>query len=530
MSIDLNEGPRARPGWGEIMVLSMIAFSCAVKTWANWGDLRIDTGRELYIPQAMLAGKALYRDLLCPYGPLAPYLNTALLYAFGAHLNVLYILGIALVVISAFLIYFIGLEYLSSSGSLVISVAYLLQAFQPGLFNLVLPYSYAASYGSLLSLLFVYILLRHFHAGGNAYLIGAGILAGMATAAKIEFGAACFLTLGLYLLFQVRQVTGARFIYQCLEALTPGLILAGVSYGWFLWKTTLAKWLYDNFQSTQRSLYWLKSQGFRFSAREIGVLILISAVCLLFWYLIARAGAKLSCAGRKTRFVLSSFGVAFAIFALAWNGFRFVAVHLARLAVFPVSMYFSCIVLIGLSIYRWKKNGYSKSTIKVLTLAVFSLLLNWRVAFHVTPGRYSIYYDGLLFLCFVIVLCEFISHMYTFRNSISENEICRDNVFIFSGIGIADSLPISSADICFTTHYRPWNYRCAGIRSGAISEDNRVYERSKSARERGRNRARRNLSLLFFRHIVPDTLVCVNSRSFPWRRPGKRVHPSIGTP
>ncbi len=399
----------------------MVAFSCIIKTWANWGDLRIDTGRELYIPQAILAGKELYRDLIYPCGPLAPYVNAGLFYTFGMHLNVLRISGVALVAVSALLIYFIALEYLGRLGSLVISVAYLLQAFQPGLFNLVLPYSHAASYGSLLSLLFFYFLLRHCNTGKNAFLFWAGILAGLAAVAKIEFGAACFLTLGLHLLFQVRQATWSRTICQCFEAWIPGLLLAVVSYGWFVRETTLAKWIYDNFLSTQNSLFWLERQGFRFSARGIGLLIVISFVCLLFWYFVARAGARLFFFSEKNRGILSLFGVAIAIFIVGWNNFRLVAVHFLRLALFPVPMYFACIVLIVISIYRWKSEGYSKLTIKVLTLAVFSLLMNWRVAFHVTPGGYSVYYDSLLFLCFILVLCEFISHMFRSTSLIARN-------------------------------------------------------------------------------------------------------------
>jgi len=411
------ERSRAKFEWKEFMVISMVTLSCAIKTWAHWGDLRIDTGRELYIPQAILAGKELYRDLIYPYGPLAPYLNAAIVYLFGTHLHVLYIWGIALVVVSALLIYFIAREYLSRLGSLVISVAYLLLAFQPGLFNLVLPYSYAASYGSLFSLLFFYSLLRHLNTERNTFLRWAGILAGLATVTKIEFGAACFLTLGLYLLFQVRHLVISRFIYQCLEATMPGLIMAAAGYGWFIRKTTLANWLHDNWAGTQISLYWLERQGFRFSIREIGVLTLISFVCLLFWYLIARAGARLSFVPERRRNVLGLFGVVVAFVVIGWKNFGIVAVHLLRLAVFPVSMYFAGIVLIVVSIYRWKRDGHSKLTIKILTLAVFSVLLNWRVAFHVMPGRYSIYYGSLLFLCFVLVLCDFVSQL--FRNSSS---------------------------------------------------------------------------------------------------------------
>ena len=511
--IDLKQRSRTKFEWKEFMVLSMITLSCAIKTWAQWGDLRIDTGRELYIPQAILAGKELYRDLMYPYGPLAPYLNAAIFYLFGAHLRVLYVWGIALVVVSAVLIYFIAREYLSRLGGLVISVAYLLLAFQPGLFNLVLPYSYAASYGSLFSLLFFYFLLRHLNTERNTFLSWAGILAGLATATKIEFGAACFVTLGLYLLFQVRRLAISRFIGQCCEAFIPGLVIAAAGYGWFIRKTTLANWLHDNWPGAQISFYWLERQGFRFSIREIGVLILISFVCLLFWYLIAKAGARLLFVPERRRNVLGSFVVVVAFAVIGWKNFGLVAVHLLRLFVFPVSMYFAGIALIVVSIYRWKGDGYSKLTIKTLALAVFSVLLNWRVAFHVLPGRYSIYYASLLFLCFVLVLYEF--YIADVSKFVFESERCGFKVYAINRIGVAAFLFISSAIVRFKTYYRARIYWRAAVRSNTISGDHRFYEGGKRAREGDGHHTRGNLSLLFCRYVMPDTLVCDTACNFP---------------
>src|SRR5580698_1032402 len=63
-------------------------------TWAHWGNLTMDTGREMYIPAVLAEGKMLYRDIWFMYGPAAPYFNSGLFQVFGVHLNVLYWAGV----------------------------------------------------------------------------------------------------------------------------------------------------------------------------------------------------------------------------------------------------------------------------------------------------------------------------------------------------------------------------------------------------------------------------------------------------
>ena len=68
-----------------LLVLWAVRFYA---TWATWGSLTIDCGREVYVPAMLAEGKTLYRDLWYPYPPLAPYFNSYLFRWFGVHLNV----------------------------------------------------------------------------------------------------------------------------------------------------------------------------------------------------------------------------------------------------------------------------------------------------------------------------------------------------------------------------------------------------------------------------------------------------------
>ena len=58
------------------------------------GLLLIDTGREFYIPQQMLDGNVLYKDIYNIYGALSYQFNAVLMAIFGQKLNVLYNAGI----------------------------------------------------------------------------------------------------------------------------------------------------------------------------------------------------------------------------------------------------------------------------------------------------------------------------------------------------------------------------------------------------------------------------------------------------
>src|SRR5208282_2351240 len=73
-----------------------VALVLACLTWAHWGDLQTDCGRELYVPLEILRGKLLYRDVWYPYGPLAPYVEAALVAIFGQHLTAFYLFGLAI--------------------------------------------------------------------------------------------------------------------------------------------------------------------------------------------------------------------------------------------------------------------------------------------------------------------------------------------------------------------------------------------------------------------------------------------------
>src|SRR6266851_7345609 len=132
------------------LAIAAVFVVLAVYSWARWGDLQIDCGREVYVPVEILKGRMLYRDLWYPYGPLVPYLQSLLLWIFGVHLNSFFCAGLVLSLSIAYLVYSLGRRLLPPIPSLVVSIVCIRQGFSEYIFNYVFPYSYAAVVGLVL--------------------------------------------------------------------------------------------------------------------------------------------------------------------------------------------------------------------------------------------------------------------------------------------------------------------------------------------------------------------------------------------
>ncbi len=146
----------------------------------------------MYIPAILSQGKRLYFDAWYSYGPLIPYWHATLFRIFGVHLQVLYAAGFCVVLAIATLLYSLSRMFLPVWLSFTAVFAFLLQAFQLTIFNYVLPYSYAAAYGVLFSVLLLWILARNCFAPKPWHMLAAGLVAGLLALDKVEFGIAAY--------------------------------------------------------------------------------------------------------------------------------------------------------------------------------------------------------------------------------------------------------------------------------------------------------------------------------------------------
>src|SRR4030067_1426187 len=69
--------------WAPPMVVGAVFAHGLASSWLKWGSLLVDTGRELQLPQRMLAGEVLYSDLRYYHRPPSPYVEMLVYRGFG---------------------------------------------------------------------------------------------------------------------------------------------------------------------------------------------------------------------------------------------------------------------------------------------------------------------------------------------------------------------------------------------------------------------------------------------------------------
>lgn len=134
-------------------ILTIIVFFVFA---GKFGDSIVDSYRELYIPQQMLSGKALYKDIFVIYPPLAYIINAFILKIFG-NINSLIFAGLITTLGILFYTYknaeiFLKKPYPLGICLFIVSVLVL----SPNVFNAFLPYSFGILYGILFSLMTIY--------------------------------------------------------------------------------------------------------------------------------------------------------------------------------------------------------------------------------------------------------------------------------------------------------------------------------------------------------------------------------------
>ena len=62
----------------QILIPELLIIISFITFWGRFGDIVIDSYREVYIPQQILEGKVIYKDLFVIYPPLAYLINAFL--------------------------------------------------------------------------------------------------------------------------------------------------------------------------------------------------------------------------------------------------------------------------------------------------------------------------------------------------------------------------------------------------------------------------------------------------------------------
>ena len=166
--------PRSRlAAWAGPCAVLLAGVSMLMVSWRKWPDLLIDFGQQLYLAWQMVEGRALYDDLICNYGPLAPYANAAAFACLGTSvmslvlLNLLVFAGITWVTYRVLLR--IGTPLAAAcSGVMLMLVFGFSQMSAGGNFNYAAPYENSITVGLLPALAGMWIALR-FRAARQAW-------------------------------------------------------------------------------------------------------------------------------------------------------------------------------------------------------------------------------------------------------------------------------------------------------------------------------------------------------------------------
>ena len=171
-----------------LFLLLMVYVIFALVLAPYCGKLLIDSGREAFIPQQMLQGKVLYKDIFNIFGPLSYQVNAVLYKIFGINLNVLFIVGVINSDVIVFLIYFLSRFFTSRKVSFSIAIFCTVTCiFSYDIGNYILPYTYAIVYAisaGFLSVLFLLLGLKYKEGG---FIPISWFFLGISLTSKYEF-------------------------------------------------------------------------------------------------------------------------------------------------------------------------------------------------------------------------------------------------------------------------------------------------------------------------------------------------------
>ncbi|MEW5894408.1 MAG: hypothetical protein AB1650_01435 [Candidatus Omnitrophota bacterium] len=383
-----------RRGWLSFGLLSTAFLFLFILTWQKWGDLIVDTGREMFVPLKLAEGAVLYRDIFYLYGPLSPYFHSFLFNVFGVHLNVLITSGALTAAFTLVLMFKISRFFLNVFLSTVTALVFLLVCvFGHYLFlanyNFIIPYSYPAVHALLFSLAAIYFFFRYTKdlKAGDCWLSSLAVFLILVT--RVEMGVMAMIALLAGAVFFNKKMGLVSWIV--LFGLP--LLLAGMVYGGF-WLAAREEILQSNlfsFASTNTFMdnpftSWLSGTDQR--AENLWLMsksFLFHGLAALWFFLtgmaVARAGRIRDMQVRNALYLVVTVFAPGLIYFLM-NKFAPAAIQYRSLPVLIIVAFFIAAV-------RLVRSEDSAMSPRVLTLAVFSWLVLLRIIFKVHPMHYG---------------------------------------------------------------------------------------------------------------------------------------------
>ena len=394
-----------KKGWISFIISAITFFYLLNLTWLKWGDLVVDLGREMYVPQELASGRLLYRDIFYIYGPFSPYFNSFLFKLFGAHIHSLILSGVITICAVSILIYKISRVFLNVFFSTFAVLTFLFVfAFghytYNGNYNFILPYSYPAIHGVMFSLGALYFYYLSLFKGIRKHKFFYLIAVAVTFLCKIEIGIALIfsiiISLGIYFISRkerFKKILSQSFIYLILPL---GCAIFVYSLFFIASGEVIEK---SNLFDIGRGCISIKD-GFTkwlFGASDIFGNIFIMVKTFLYYILFSiffgLGGFILTYVWRKRRLrLLSRIFLSFLISTISiWLGFIFFK------KLFPIydlqyrSLPIICLLTIFISLWKFIKDKKRVEDLFIISVSIFSLFLMFRMLFHVWAGHYGFY-------------------------------------------------------------------------------------------------------------------------------------------
>lgn len=208
-----------------IAIFTLFSFAFT----GHYQGIFTDIGREMIIPEGILQGKVLYKDILCIYAPLAYLINASGFRIFGINIFTLELLGSINACIFLIIFYFLLKEFFSRTFSAWLTFTVFVSCILGSrLFNFILPYSFSMVYGLTGYIIAVYLAVLYLKTGKVLFVNFAFLFAGYAFACKSEFLPIVFILFVVTLFFRplnLKNNTANLFLFLCVPLLTLFIML-----------------------------------------------------------------------------------------------------------------------------------------------------------------------------------------------------------------------------------------------------------------------------------------------------------------
>ena len=405
---ELGAHPRAQwnlTTYGALASLVVIWAAWMYRTWAHWGSLTVDCGREMYVPWVLAERKMLYRDVWYLYGPAAPYFNSWLFRWFGAQLSTLYWAGSLSALGSALFVYLAGMELSSWLMGWAAGAVVLTQAFHASIFSFPLPYSFASVYGCLMACIFLWLGVRATKSTHWFWMLAAGMVAGVALLLKMEFGGALYIALGALVVIRgVRRQTW-KFILTDVAAILPGVALCAYLVRWMI---SIRGWEFltqENWMSWPTSFFmrtygkaWLANSGLSLTPDVLKetaqrILLFLTVAQGIHVLLSKDRPRQPIFALRVLLLVLAC--VCLGIFERSWDAIAWIFLPQ------EIPLY---VTIAAVAAWRYfLRKPYSEGAAGVALLLTLAALLTLRMLLLLRTWGYSIFYDAPAILAFLLL-------------------------------------------------------------------------------------------------------------------------------